>query len=331
MPSTRLTAAVAMTVAYMAGSTVLGNPLIADQQPSADQEETFVFFIPDPPIDEQLAYIFDTERNHLLISSNRVGELPRGLPRNRDADEWIVLPGNIRAYRTPSFNSSPSDIELSFPQAVQSVGTGPVTAEGSDWVAFEYNDTIFYLPVPLLARRAVDKISGNYPIGKEPVSRDHPIPEDYRPSDLLKLDQTWNFHGPDYPKLLRAEAARVIEEMLTFARRQGVNIRVFSAYRSYARQRYLYLKKIRQEGLTQLLVAKPGHSEHQLGTAVDLCSPDPASVASADFGSSREGAWLREHSTKFGFIQSYREDNRRESGYLPEPWHYRYTGKRPPP
>lgn len=81
-----------------------------------------------------------------------------------------------------------------------------------------------------------------------------------------------------------------------------------------------------KEGLNQDWVAKPGHSEHQLGTTVDLCSPDPASAGHQSFGLSKEGLWLKAHAEHCGFKQSYTQDKKRFTGYQSEPWHYRFIG-----
>ena len=35
--------------------------------------------------------------------------------------------------------------------------------------------------------------------------------------------------------------------------------------------------------------------------------------------------WLKEYASQFGFRQSYTLENSEETGYLPEPWHYRYV------
>jgi D-alanyl-D-alanine carboxypeptidase len=120
--------------------------------------------------------------------------------------------------------------------------------------------------------------------------------------------------------------ASVIEAMLDNARKQGVEIRVFSAYRSYDKPRCLYLEAVYRYGPDQNRVAEPGHSEHQLGTAVDRCGMDPKTVLSPDFDLTRKGRWLKENAPRFGFYQSYTRENRHLTGYIREPWHYRYYG-----
>ena len=294
-----------------------------------DESETIVFFIQDDPDHEISAYIYDSERNHLLVCTNYNGKTPAGVPADRNTDEWIVLPGNIRAYVSPSMNSQISDVILSYPQKIEAGSNSLIKSDNIEWVAFRYNNTVYYLPAPLLARRSISSYpnSTNLPIGYEPVDRHTTLPPDYKPNDLVPISQKWNFHDKSYPKYLRSEAVRAIENMLSTARNQGINIRVFSAYRSYEKQRYLYLREIEKNGLRQISVAKPGHSEHQLGTAVDLCGLDPVTVANPDFGESPEGKWLEKYCEFYGFVNSYGKDNVKEHGYIHEPWHYRYIEK----
>ena len=68
--------------------------------------------------------------------------------------------------------------------------------------------------------------------------------------------------------------------------------------------------------------AKPGHSEHQLGLAVDLNLAN----SKAHFEDSKEYAWLKANSYKFGFIERYPKGKEFITGYGFEPWHYRYLG-----
>jgi len=60
---------------------------------------------------------------------------------------------------------------------------------------------------------------------------------------------------------------------------------------------------------TDVMSASPGHSQHQLGTAVDDTSAS---------------WWLRKHAPEYGFVLAY--PHGRETGYRWEPWHYRYIG-----
>ena len=49
--------------------------------------------------------------------------------------------------------------------------------------------------------------------------------------------------------------------------------------------------------------AKPGHSEHQLGTTIDITTSDVAE--GIDFGDTDVSLWLADNSYKYGFVLSY--------------------------
>jgi len=319
-----LAVAACLAFAHTATAVALGS---GPELQSADGETCF-FFIPQTSGDVDVAYVFDTKLNRLLVCPSGEDSPSVHSPEGSDPVEWIVLPGEVRAYASPSFGSSRPDVVLRYPREV-TTRSRLERESGVEWISFDLGGNRLFLPAVL----AVMKVeyppgTGDLPIGHERVSRDVPLPLEYRPSDLVQVDGRWNFHGADYPKYLRREAARAVEGMLSRAEREGISIRIFSAFRSSERQRYLYLRQIEKSGLDQKTVAKPGHSEHQLGTAVDLCGLDPKSVASATFDRTREGKWLGSNARAHGFLMSYTVENSAVSGYLPEPWHYRYVGTR---
>ena len=71
--------------------------------------------------------------------------------------------------------------------------------------------------------------------------------------------------------------------------------------------------------------AAPGHSQHQLGTAVDFTNSVAAYQVQPVFGQTSAAWWLQNHATRYGFVLSY-PPGKDETGYRFEPWHYRYIG-----
>lgn len=70
-------------------------------------------------------------------------------------------------------------------------------------------------------------------------------------------------------------------------------------------------------------IAKPGHSEHQAGLAVDIGSPRGLGNK---FPKTKEFTWVRANSYKYGFILRYPPGKTAITEVNYEPWHYRYIG-----
>jgi LAS superfamily LD-carboxypeptidase LdcB len=130
-------------------------------------------------------------------------------------------------------------------------------------------------------------------------------------------------------QLLRQVALDAMVQMLSAARNDGHDIRVRSAYRSYTEQQATFQYWIDQLGEEEArrVSAPPGHSEHQLGTAVDFTSASVGWQLSEAFAQTAEGQWMRANAPRFGFALSYPEDAEHITGYRFEPWHWRYIGR----
>jgi D-alanyl-D-alanine carboxypeptidase len=115
------------------------------------------------------------------------------------------------------------------------------------------------------------------------------------------------------------------------ARAAGNPIEVSSAYRSWKRQKWLFADSVDKYGydVTLATLARPGHSEHQLGTAIDFKTKggrDPW-LLDTDWASTRAGAWMKANAWKYGFVMSYPKGEKSVTCYHYEPWHYRYFGR----
>jgi D-alanyl-D-alanine carboxypeptidase len=122
-----------------------------------------------------------------------------------------------------------------------------------------------------------------------------------------------------------------LAELAAAARADGAALTVISGYRTFKQQQYLYQREVRNKGVeaARLLVARPGHSEHHLGTAIDFGSatdPTPG-WKYEDWAQSAAGAWLKEHAWRYGFLMSYSAGHEAATCYQYEPWHYRYVGR----
>lgn len=153
------------------------------------------------------------------------------------------------------------------------------------------------------------------------------LSESYVPPDLAPLTEAGV--GTDTMKLRRIVLPD-LQALLAAARAAGVALEVQSAYRSYSYQVSTFDYWVAHSGMDAALAtsARPGHSEHQLGTALDFRSADgPAAWDVADWRTTPEGAWLAQNASRFGFVMSYPEGQKALTCYAYEPWHYRYVGR----
>jgi D-alanyl-D-alanine carboxypeptidase len=113
------------------------------------------------------------------------------------------------------------------------------------------------------------------------------------------------------------------------ARDAGLRLIIESGYRSFASQAATFDSWASRLGYPEALVrsARPGHSEHQLGTAIDVTSPGWAGRF-GDWGrETAEGRWLAAHAWEFGFVLSYPAGAEAATCFSYEPWHYRWIGR----
>ncbi|CAM3103353.1 M15 family metallopeptidase [Paenibacillus sediminis] len=161
------------------------------------------------------------------------------------------------------------------------------------------------------------------------VNKQRSLPEGYEPNDLVEPNVPFSFDGPHEKRHLRKEAAQALEDLFAGAKKDGIELRAVSGYRSYKRQVAIYNNNVATKGeeYAAQVSAKPGTSEHQTGLAIDVSSPSVGNAIEEIFGESKEGKWLAEHAPEYGFIIRYPKGKEDSTGYVYEPWHIRYVGK----
>ena len=139
---------------------------------------------------------------------------------------------------------------------------------------------------------------------------------------ILIANKTYSL-PPDYNPGVDPEAQAAFDEMQAAASKEGLNIYISSAFRSYEYQSGLYDRYVSRSGKAEAdrYSARPGHSEHQTGLAFDLNTID------ISFADTEEYEWLKDNCADYGFIIRYPEDSEAITGYMYEPWHIRYLGK----
>lgn len=139
------------------------------------------------------------------------------------------------------------------------------------------------------------------------VNKTYPLPADYDPGDLM-------------PEALSAFTA-----LVSAAAEDEIEITFLSGYRSYGYQKSVHDNWIEKydgdEAGADRVSARAGHSEHQLGLAIDV------NELVLEFAEKPEGIWLKENCTRFGFIIRYPRGSEPITGYIYEPWHIRYLGE----
>lgn len=135
------------------------------------------------------------------------------------------------------------------------------------------------------------------------ANKTYPLPSTYAPGFLQEANYAYD--------LLRQGA-----------KAEGLNIYTLNSYRSYIDQKIIYNDYVNRDGKenADTYSARPGHSEHQSGLAVDVNSLDQ------DWENTTEGKWLSSNCYKYGFIIRYPKGKENITGYIYEPWHIRYVG-----
>ncbi|MBQ8234406.1 MAG: M15 family metallopeptidase [Bacilli bacterium] len=151
------------------------------------------------------------------------------------------------------------------------------------------------------------------------VNKFYKLKNDYVPINLVDVSYyhcfgEWKMDSEAYDSFIK---------MFNDANKLGYTIIINQAYRSYENQKYSY------DSSDDNYAARPGHSEHQTGLAVDVITykEDSFDVVSGDeFLNTNTYSWMLNNAYKYGFILRYPKDKEHITGYKYEPWHFRYVG-----
>jgi zinc D-Ala-D-Ala carboxypeptidase len=122
-------------------------------------------------------------------------------------------------------------------------------------------------------------------------------------------------------------ALRTVSSLVSDAAANGEELVVASAYRSYEDQQASHARLISVFGAdADGMSAAPGHSQHQLGTAVDFTNAAAGYQIWMPFAQTSAYWWLEHHAFQYGFVLAYPRGKEEQTGYQWEPWHYRYVG-----
>ncbi|HJQ08589.1 MAG TPA: M15 family metallopeptidase [Candidatus Saccharimonadales bacterium] len=153
-------------------------------------------------------------------------------------------------------------------------------------------------------------------------------PAGYEPAGLVTPAMPLRLAAGSMEMLVRSDAVSALEQLTKEAETQGVRLMLASGYRSHGFQKNLYNNYVKTQGQTvaDRTSARPGHSEHQTGLAIDLEPVSRKCEVEVCFGDLTEGKWLAAHAHAYGFIIRYPKGKEAITGYDYEPWHLRYVG-----
>ena len=148
------------------------------------------------------------------------------------------------------------------------------------------------------------------------------LASDFEPFDLVDLD------GGQFLREEAADAFLALEQALYET--EGLRLTRRSAYRSYDSQLSLFESNVNNLGLEEATrwSARPGHSEHQLGLAIDIIHQMDTwtNLSDTGFDQTPQYRWLLNNAHEFGFILRYPQAFEHVTGFSYEPWHWRYVG-----
>ena len=138
---------------------------------------------------------------------------------------------------------------------------------------------------------------------------------------ILIVNKTYSIPST-YGYGLTSETSSAFYQMQADAARDGISLWIASGYRSYQTQASTYQYFVWERGVAgaDRCSARPGHSEHQTGLAIDVNN------TSDSFAGTPAAIWLENHCTDYGFIIRYPRGKEEITGYKYEPWHIRYIG-----
>ena len=130
------------------------------------------------------------------------------------------------------------------------------------------------------------------------------------------------------PSLQPMASTAVTKMFAAYRAATGRGMQSQSAYRSYSTQVSVYSASlyVRSRAATDMIIARPGTSEHQTGLAIDISALPSNCTLRTCFANTSQGKWLAANAYRYGFILRYPADKTRITGYSFEPWHYRFVG-----
>ncbi|MBQ8549838.1 MAG: M15 family metallopeptidase [Clostridia bacterium] len=157
------------------------------------------------------------------------------------------------------------------------------------------------------------------------INGENALPDDYDTKVreyLVEIDP--QYRNNNYVTQIHKDVYPYITAMVAAAQADGVNLKVWSPFRSYAIQNDLFKAQVNRVGGDEekaaTVVARPGTSEHNTGLCADF------NMAGDAFESTPMYTWMCENAEDYGFILRYPKDKQHITGVIYESWHWRFVG-----
>lgn len=172
-----------------------------------------------------------------------------------------------------------------------------------------------FLHVPFYSEIRID--NNPNPLLVSPAFR---LPYYFTPAELVPVNE-------DNPNIMATPATvEAFRSLRTAAIADGLDIAAVSGYRPASRQRVIFGNQS-DPYRVPAAVARPYHSEHQTGRAIDLWGPTPSGLLDATGPPSAVGLWVAANAHYHGFIVRYTAENSHITSFISEPWHITYVGR----
>lgn len=167
------------------------------------------------------------------------------------------------------------------------------------------------------------RLAPNYKTDSVLLNKNYYLPSYFVPDNLREV-----LVNKNKAIELQGHVADSVEAMFADAMADGIVIYLASGYRSYDYQEGIFSRRVANKGFAeaQTVVAIPGQSEHQTGLTIDVTSEKMGFALSQSFDQDPVFEWMMDNCYKYGFVLRYLKAREDETGYIYEPWHYRYIG-----
>ncbi len=244
--------------------------------------------------------------------------------KGEDKDDTSTISSNISSNVSSDISSNTS-LDTT-PNTSSKVSSNVSSDENNSSVQTSLNEITSSLPSTVtFGEYTLDATYQNLLL----VNAKNPLPEDYDyVGELVTIPE----------KYIKGSLTQINKNILPYllamlddALNEGIDIGVWSPYRSYTTQQMLFNRQVEKqidsgvpkskaEDKAATVVARPGTSEHHTGLALDINS------ASASFENTDAYKWLKENAENYGFIMRYSKEKQDITGVIHESWHWRFVG-----